>query len=165
MRRRRFGIALAASLCVVTAATGPGVAQTATSVSITGTVAGVASQGCADGPHVITTAPQFVLTRTGDTTAALDVSIGWSGGIPTENVVSPTVAHFAAGSATVTITPTFAAVPTPVETLILTVNAGVGYQVGSPATASAQWVFADPSCPRPPPAAPPPVIASPSFTG
>jgi hypothetical protein len=107
-----------------------------------------------------------VLTRTGDTTDPLEVAISWDGEIATETTVSPTVAEFVAGSATTTITPVFESVPTVVGTLFLTVEAGVGYQVGEPATHSAEWNFILALCPAPPlPPGPPPIVAGPSFTG
>jgi len=161
---KRIGAVLVVALVTTTVFAGAGSAQVLVEVSITSATPGHATgPGCAVGPELVDTPPQFVLTRTGSTTDALEVAISWSGGITTRTSVTPSVAEFAAGSATTTVTPVFASTPE-VDSLTLTVVSGAGYQVGDPATLDAVFEFAIPLCAAPP-RVPPPVFTGPNFTG
>jgi hypothetical protein len=161
MLLRRLGLVFAASVCIAMVTAGPTSAQLLVEVSITGATEGLEVHSCTAATTL--DPPTFELTRTGDTTGTLDVDISWSGTMATETAVSPTVAEFAAGSATTTVTPSFASVPT-VGTLSLTVEDGPGYEPDDPVTLSATFGVVTPSCVAPP-LAPPPIVTSPAFTG
>jgi hypothetical protein len=119
------------------------------------------------------TPAQFVLTRTGDTTGALTVSLAWTGDATNGTVVSPTSVEFAPGSETATVTAVFTPGPPPAllafaqAEVILTVASGSGYQPGDPAVASSLYTSPVNDCPLRPvdPPPPPPVQTNPSFTG
>jgi len=86
------------------------------------------------------TAGTFTLTRTGDLSGALTVTIGL-GGTATNGVdytAIPASVSFSAGSATavVTVTPVDDTEVDPAETVIATVQSGEGYVVGSPSSAT-----------------------------
>ncbi len=80
------------------------------------------------------------LNRLGSRTAALIVALGWSGTAinGTDVWALPTTATIAAGAGwtDITITPRQDTVVEPIETVILTVQSGVGYAVGSTPVAS-----------------------------
>jgi len=80
------------------------------------------------------------LNRLGSRTAALTVALGWSGTAMngTDVWALPTTATIAAGAGwtDITITPRQGTVVEPIETVILTVQSGVGYAVGSTPVAS-----------------------------
>jgi hypothetical protein len=147
--------------CVLLGLAAPGDAQQAVaSVTVAATQQGtIAVAGCSmDFVPSVVSPPTFVLTRTGDASAPLTVSLGWSdagSGV----TVSPTSATFPAGSSTVTVTGTFSALPT-LYSVTLTVLTAAGYQPGSPSSATTDLVRVTPSC-----AVQPPVTAPPPFTG
>ena len=82
----------------------------------------------------------YTFTRTGDTSGALTVnySIGGTATSGTDYTGATGTVSFAAGiaTATVTVDPTPDTTVEPDETVILTVTAGAGYTVGSPAAAT-----------------------------
>jgi hypothetical protein len=137
----------------------PSAAQRASSVTIAPGEGGlIQTGGCTpDFAPFVVTAPAFVLTRIGDTSAALTVSLSWSD-VGSGITVLPTSATFAVGSSTVTVAAAFSAVPSPV-TLTLAVVPGDGYEVGEPASANNQMGGVTPAC------LPLPVPAPPLFTG
>jgi hypothetical protein len=164
MLLKRLGLLLALVLLTTTTVfAGATSAQTAVEVSITDTSPGSGGSGCPPGPTLLSSPPSFELTRTGDTTDPLEVTISWSGSIATDTTVTPSVAEFAAGSPTTTVTPVVSSVPV-IGTLSLTVVSGAGYQVGDPATLDATFDIALALCAAPP-SAPPPVVTGPNFTG
>jgi hypothetical protein len=146
------------TLCVGT--TG---AQILPSVTVAVTRDGGAVFGCtADSSVVIP--PQFLLTRTGDTTAGLTVALAWTGPATTDIVFSPPSVQFLPGVVTATVT----AVYTPSAhsgNLTLTVVSGTGYEPGDPPAATALFVVATVACVTTPPSPPEPLIVEPAFTG
>jgi Ca2+-binding RTX toxin-like protein len=89
----------------------------------------------------------FVVTRSGDTTASLTVSVTWAGISPTATFgtdytvssnATQTTVTIAAGqaSATVIVTPVDDSIAEPTENVSLTINSGTGYTVGTQSSAS-----------------------------
>lgn len=145
-------------------------AQQSVSVSVAATQSGVVTEGCLPGAPLVTTPAVFTLTRIGDVSDGLTVSIAWSGDLSLGTTVSPTTVAFAPGSSTATVTPMFTMVPQSAGELILTVMAGAGYEPGRPPTTSTTFSTIAPSCPAVPgpPLAntpPPPVQLTPTLTG
>jgi hypothetical protein len=141
---------------------GAATAQTLPTVTVTDATGGVTTIPCPPAEPTITHS-QFSLTRSGDTTTALEVTIAWS-----DNQiegVQPTSVDFAPGSATATVTPEFPADAPIAGSLTLTVLPGNGYQPGDPSslTLDAVQVVVTASCPVVPP--PPPPVVNPTFTG
>jgi hypothetical protein len=127
----------------------PGAANCGTSeVSVAATDASAAEAAADPGT--------FTFTRTGDVSAALNVSIAMSGSATNGtdyNTIAGNVA-FAAGQATTvaTITPIDDTPFEGSESVIVTVVAGTGYDVGSPSSATLTIADNDTA---PPPATPP----------
>jgi hypothetical protein len=167
MHRVLAPIALAAAVLALSG--GASTAQQAVSVTVTASRAGTVSEGCPPQSPTLSVSPQFVLTRTGDVTDGLAVSVSWSGELASRIAVSPDVVEFAAGSTTATITTGFASVPVPTGALTIAVVPGAGYQPGDPASADATFTVIAPSCAAQPPTTPPepptPIGATPIFTG
>jgi hypothetical protein len=139
--------------------------QLLVSVTVAATRPGVISLGCGPSP-VVSTPAEFTLTRSGVVTDGLTVSISWSGDLALGTTISPATVAFAPGSATATVTPTFAAVPESEGRLTLTVTSDAGYRPGVPSSASTTFSTYAPPCAPPiqvPP--PPPLMVSPAFTG
>jgi hypothetical protein len=157
MRRRLIPFA-AVLLGVWVLSSGTSSAQQLASVTVAATQPGVISLGCGPSP-VVSTPAEFTLTRTGDVTDGLTVSISWSGGLSAGTTISPTSVTFAPGSSTATVTPEFAMVPQSEGGLILSVTTGAGYEPGRPPTASTTFTTYAPPC------APPPALVHPSLTG
>ena len=111
------------------------------------TVVATDASGAEPGSNTIT----FTLTRGGDSAPAITVDLGWSGTAGSgDRTGTVTAVTFAAGqtTATITITPTDDQLVEGSETVVLTVQAGVGYLVGSPSSATATIV--DDDVPPPP---------------
>ena len=136
---------------------------------------GMISLGCGSGP-VISTPAEFTLTRTGDTTDGLTVSISWSGDLSLGTTISPTSVAFAPGSSTAIVTPMFASVPQIEGGVTLTVQSGAGYRPGDSSAASTTFSTYVPPCAPPTPVQvdppppvqvnpPLPVQVNPAFTG
>ena len=95
----------------------------------------------------------FTITRTGSTAAALTVSVAFAGtataGSDYTNLATVTLA---AGSASVTlpVTPIDDSTVEGAETIVATVQAGAGYQIGDPASATVTIADND-TTPAPPP--------------
>jgi hypothetical protein len=159
--------ALALPLSVATAASSG--AQESVLVTVVNTDSGAIDAGCGSEGPIVSDDAVFVITRTGDTTGTLTVSVAWSGTlIEGGTTVLPTSVHFAAGSETVTVSPVFAPIPTHPGGITLTVTSGAGYQPGEPTDASTTYEFRVPSCPPPPRGTVPvplAIQASPNFTG
>ena len=104
-----------------------------------------------------TDAGTFTFTRTGDTSAVLNVNIAMSGSASngTDYTTIAGNVAFAAGQATTvaTITPIDDAIFEGSESVIVTVQAGTGYEVGSAGTATI--TLADNDTASTPPAPPP----------
>ncbi|HSP28230.1 MAG TPA: Calx-beta domain-containing protein, partial [Ilumatobacteraceae bacterium] len=124
------------------------------------TVSVSATGGAEGGSPVVVT-----FTRSGSTAGSLTVSATKSGTSGTGDVSGPVVTGgswngtsvtFATGSSTVTLA--FAIVDDTLvegtETLVMTINSGAGYAVGSPASATANIADNDSTQPPPPPTAP-----------
>ena len=158
-----FALAFAALSLTV----GAGTAQEVVSVTVAASRPLTVSEGCPPQPARVSVSPQFALTRTGDVTDGLSVSLTWGGGTAAQTTVSPTVADFAPGSATTTVTAVLASVPEQVATLTLTVAPGLEHQPGDPATASALVSVIAPSCAAQIVSTSPPTLigVAPSFTG
>jgi serine protease len=132
----------------------PGAATCSTSqVTVSATDAGAAEAGADPGT--------FTFTRTGDVSAVLNVSINMTGSAANGtdyNTIAGNVA-FAAGQATTvaTITPIDDTIFEGSESVIVTVQAGPGYEVGSPSSATITIADNDTANtpPAPPPAPPP----------
>jgi hypothetical protein len=107
----------------------------------------------------------FTLTRTGDLTDSLTVSLAWSGDIATTTTVSPMSATFSTGVSTTTVTPVLASVPSVPGALTLMVTSGSGYEPGNPSTAITDYTTAIPSCAFNPPNPAPPILTNPQLTG
>jgi serine protease len=93
----------------------------------------------------------FTLTRTGSTASAMTVNVAYSGSATNgvDYVTLPTSFLIPAGqrSLVVTLTPIDDAVNDGAETAILTVQAGTGYEVSSPAAATASIADNDQAAP------------------
>jgi hypothetical protein len=166
--RIRFALAVAIAFGTWGLYTGTTGAQQLVSVTVAATRPGIISLGCGPSP-VISTPAKFTLTRSGNVTDGLTVSISWSGDLSLGSTISPTTVAFAPGSSTATVTPMFATVPQSEGRLTLTVISGAGYQPGDPSTATTTFSTYAPPC-APPTldlqvAPPPPVPVNPSFTG
>jgi hypothetical protein len=165
MRLRLVPVA-AVLLGVCALSTGTTAAQELVSVTVAATQPGIISLGCGPSP-VISTPAEFTLTRTGDVTDGLTVSISWSGDLSLGTTISPTSVAFTPGSSTATVTPMFATVPQTEGGLTLTVTSGAGYQPGDPSAATTTFSTYAPPCPPPPVQVnpPPPVQVNPILTG
>jgi hypothetical protein len=164
--RNRLALALGIALSVWALSIGTTAAQEAVSVTVAVARQGVIRFGCQPPSPEVSTPAEFALTRTGDVTDSLTVSIAWSGDITLGTTVSPTSVTFAAGSSTAVVTPMFTSVPLS-PGLTLTVASGAGYQPGDPSAATTEFAIVTPGCiaQTPPLNAPPPVQVEPSFTG
>jgi hypothetical protein len=164
MRLRLVPIA-AVLLGLGTLFTGTAAAQELVSVTVAGHQPGMISLGCGSGP-VVSTPAEFTLTRTGDDTDGLTVSICWSGDLSVGTTILPASVAFTPGSSTATVTPMFASVPQTEGGLTLTVRSGLGYQPGDPVAATAAFSTYVPDAPPPLQVdPPPPVHVNPVFTG
>jgi hypothetical protein len=145
-------------------------AQESVSVTVLASRSGTITFGCASGARGVTTAAVFTLTRGGDVTDGLTVSIAWGGDLSLGTTISPTSVTFTLGSSTATVTPVFATVPQSEGGLTLAVTSGVGYHPGDPSVATTTFSTLVPSCPAfPGPrlvnTPPPPLRVNPTYTG
>jgi hypothetical protein len=86
-------------------------AKEAVSVTATATRSGVVALGCGPVP-VISTPAEFILSRTGDNTDGLTVTIAWSGALSKGESIEPTSVGFAPGESMASVMPIFSTVPT-----------------------------------------------------
>ena len=175
MRTRRIAVVAAFACGTWALCAGATEAQQLPTVTVTSTREGtIGIDHACGGVSVGLTPPEIVLTRTGDLTGDLTVSIAWSGDIALATAVSPTSVTFAPGSSTTTVMPLFdpaSALSATQQngsalTLTLTVTRGSGYQPGDPSTATPSiGVVQGLAPPCAPPSPPPPVEVNPAFTG
>ncbi len=165
MMRFRFVVAVAVGLSMCALSVGSATAQQVVEVTVASTQQGSVGNTCPPQPPGLSaTFPEFVLTRSGDVTDGLTVTIAWSGELTTETTVSPTAVVFAPGSSTATVTAMFTPSGESFGDLTLTVTPAAGYQPGDPATATTTVVRVEALCALPP-TPPPPIVTNPTFTG
>jgi hypothetical protein len=124
-------------------------AQTLPTVTVTGATGVVIEVPCPpEGPNE-RTGPQFSLTRSGDTTAALTVALAWMSDVAFS--YGPTFVTFAPEAATATVTSVVDALSPVGGSLTLIVEPGVEYQAGDPSSLSIPLTPVMPSCRVDPP--------------